>query len=121
MLGCQLLFSIWREQEAAKGIVDAAGVLASAEEPLAGAGKALGKEGGLMVMEVAAGYGCLQPERQQLLMRIGGGSTADDVMEKVRGGIVGVLVDELFHIEAVLMSTNSFRQCKYEDLIKPCR
>jgi hypothetical protein len=93
VLACQLLLNIWREQEVAKGIVDAAGVLARTEEPLAGVGKGQGEKGGLMVMEVAAGYGYLQPERQQLLMRIGTGASAEHVMEKVREwlGSLGLL------------------------------
>jgi hypothetical protein len=80
----QLLISIWREQDAARGLTGADGLLVNINRPLAGSGArsswAVGEAG------VAGGYGVLQPGRKAVLQRIAEASCPDLLMDKVGQG-----------------------------------
>lgn len=78
----QLLISIWRGQDQARGLSGPDGLLANRIRPLAGSGSrtkwAVGEAG------VAGGYGVLQPSRKAVLQRVAEASSPDLMLDKVR-------------------------------------
>eukprot|EP00878_Enallax_costatus_P043951 GHUV01052074.1.p1 GENE.GHUV01052074.1~~GHUV01052074.1.p1 ORF type:complete len:649 (+),score=280.21 GHUV01052074.1:426-2372(+) len=77
----QLLLSIWREQDQARGLTGPDGVLANPSRPLAGLGERT--KWRLSDMGGSGGYGQLEGERKQQIERIQAASSPDLLMDKV--------------------------------------
>jgi len=78
----QVLMAIWREQDGARGISGADGLLANPERPLSGSGNR--SRWPVLEPAAAAGYCNLAPERQELLHRLNDVfDNSDLIMDKV--------------------------------------
>ena len=83
----QLLLSIWREQDQARGLTGPDGVLANPSRPLAGLGERT--KWRLSDMGGSGGYVHLESERKQQIEKIQAASSTDLLMDKVGVGAVG--------------------------------